>query len=278
MSKCHVRWWAMPRETSKRMRTLASKLWGESDDELRSNSPQTGSCQMLWRCQSCGFKMQALHTEAKSHDDKMVALEKQVATLRSTVVQLREKLTTVTLQLFEVQKFVVPLGGQPGPRTSPATPLSWVEDNKHLLELPRMSDVLAQLESCQLGSEIVFNVCKQNDTSASRILKHCEWVVHNLSRQHPAVYKIGITENVLGRWMGKHYSYKLDPHTRWDGMVVLFVGPDSLSCGLVESYLISRFSGRSGCRNVQPGGESAKPGPGPFFTYCVWRSLAPPWQ
>ena len=41
--------------------------------------------------------------------------------------------------------------------------------------------------------------------------------------------------------MGRRYSYKFDPHTRWDGMIVLFVGPDSLSCGLVESYLISRF-------------------------------------
>lgn len=90
------------------------------------------------------------------------------------------------------------------------------------------------------------------------------------------VYKIGITENVLDRWKGKRYSYKTDPYDSWEKMVVLFVGADSMSCALVESFLIHRFGGRAGCRNCSAGGETAKPGDGPFFTYCVYRLAGPP--
>lgn len=152
--------------------------------------------------------------------------------LQNTVAELREKLARVTLQLFEVQKYVVPLAGQPGLR-SPWTSTSWLEDNEHLLELPRMKSFLLQWETCNCGTEIVFSLCKQQSMTASRVLKHCEWVICNLFKQTPAVYKIGITENPIDRWMGKSYSYKWDPTDDWEQMVILFVGADSMHCALV---------------------------------------------
>ena len=80
----------------------------------------------------------------------------------------------------------------------------------------------------------------------------------------------------MDRWKGRSYSYKFDPTDDWQQMIVVFVGSDSLQSAFVEAHLIHRFLGRGGCRNVRPGGETAKPGPGPFFTYVVWKSLAPP--
>ena len=156
--------------------------------------------------------------------------------LKDFVKNLRDKDSSATLQLFEVQKFVVPLGGQPGPRTTPVTETSWIGGNKDLLSLPGMERFLQQLDTYPNRADISFNMCSQQNITASRILKRGEWVVSRL----------------------------------------MVIGNDSLSCGLVESHLISRFWGRPGCRNCQPGGETAKPGPGPFFTYVVYKSLAVP--
>ena len=69
------------------------------------------------------------------------------------------------------------------------------------------------------------------------------------------MYKIGITENPIERWMKKSYGYKCDPYDDWEQMVILYVGADSMHCALVEAHLIHRFCGRSGCRNVNPGGN-----------------------
>ena len=55
-------------------------------------------------------------------------------------------------------------------------------------------------------------------------------------------------------------------------MTILFVARDSLACSLVESFLTHRFRGRPGCRNIQPGGESAKKGEGPFSLIVSWVS------
>lgn len=255
---------AMPNNGNKRMRSLASKLWCDSDCE--EDDPLLETTLSRSQCASSG----CVHSQSQRGQGQ----SKHFA-LQNTVAELREKLARVTLQLFEVQKYVVPLAGQPGLR-SPWTSTSWLEDNEHLLELPRMKSFLLQWETCNCGTEIVFSLCKQQSMTASRVLKHCEWVICNLFKQTPAVYKIGITENPIDRWMGKSYSYKWDPTDDWEQMVILFVGADSMHCALVEAHLIQRFCGRSGCRNVRPGGESAKPGPGPFYTYVVWRNLAYP--
>ena len=254
----------MSARSSKRLRSLASTLWGDSDDE------DMGShlCPM---CRKPSGVFADLRAQIQN-------LEAQKSSFQNEIFELRKKLARVTLQLFEVQKFVVPLGGQAGPHRTPISEDSWLEDNPHLLDLPRMPQFLKELQTFDHKSEIFFRLCSQNATTASRILQHCEWVVHSLSKKNPAVYKIGITENVLSRWCGKAYSYKLDKFEPWQGMTVVFVGQDSLQCALIESFLISRFIGRAGCRNCNPGGEGVKTAssPGPFFTYVAWRILTPP--
>lgn len=253
----------MPNQGAKRLRTLASKLWGASDDEDFQSSS------ICYDCREKNLEVDGLRAQIKNLKAEKIALQ-------SSVKDLRQKLADVTLQLFDSQKFNTPLGGRPGKCTFPNTCHSWMDDNPHLLDLPRMPEVLQDLEAFDQKREITFNVCAQHAMTASRILQHCEWVVYSLAKNHPAVYKIGITENVVSRWSGKAYSYACDRHEDWQGMVVLFVGGDSLQCALIESFLISRFMGRAGCRNCNPGGESAKAGPGPFFTYVVWRELTPP--
>ena len=248
---------------SKRLRSLASMLWDSDADAVATE-----------RNLSHGASPETTMELVTCRADKL-KLETELCRLRDLVKNLREKDTATTLQLFEVQKFVVPLSGQPGPRTTPVTETSWLEDNKDLLLLPGMERFLQQWDAYPMRSEISFNMCSQQHTTASRILKHGEWVVSRLMAL-PAVFKVGITENVMERWSGKSYSYKFDAYTHWDAMIVLFIANDSLSCGLVESHLISRFWGRPGFRNCQPGGETAKPGPGPFFTYVVYKSLAAP--
>ena len=254
---------AMPTTSAKRLRSLASLLWDSEVDAVPAERN---------RCLAVSLEIDVELAAWKADKQK---LETELSRLKELVKNLREKDTATTLQLFEVQKFVVPLAGQPGPRTTPVTEASWLEDNKDLLLLPGMDQFLKQLDTYPMRSEISFNMCCQQTTTASRILKHGEWVLSRLMAL-PAVFKVGITENVLERWSGKTYSYRFDPYTHWDAMIVLFVGNDSLSCGLVESHLISRFWGRPGFRNCQPGGETAKPGPGPFFTYVVYKSLAAP--
>jgi len=260
---------AMSGKSAKRLRTLASKLLGEDDDDC---ALQVSKVNQTWHSHSMGPRS----LEIEGLQLKVLNLESQRVALETTLGRLREKLSQVTLQLYEAQKFVVPLCGEPGASSQPWSPNTWMTDNPDLLQLPCMEEFLLQWEMCNCKSEISFRLCKQQCMTASRILKHCEWVVVNLSRKHPAVYKIGITENVIDRWKGKSYSYKFDPYDDWQHMTVVFVGADSLQCGFVESYLIHRFLGRSGCRNLRPGGESAKAGSGPFFTYVVWKSLAPP--
>ena len=249
----------MQSHRGKRMRTLASQLLGGSDDEERP--PQVAPLDGKG-----GIKT----LKKKIHD-----LGLQLSSLEEKNADLRNRLAQVSLQLLETQKFSIPLGGDPGLRGLPWTATSWLDDNPQLLDLPRMSDFLRQLEKSQLHchDEICFNLCRQNDNTASRILRHCEWVICSLFRKTPTVYKIGITENVINRWYGKVYGYKQDPHDDWKQLVVLYVGSDSMQCGLIEAHLIDRFRGRSGCRNVLRGGEGVKKDPyaGPYFTYVVWH-------
>ena len=260
---------------NKRLRTLASELLGESDGE--DWGPHHGM-QQGYLCSYCCLNRKADNTESlevQGLRGQIEKLQSQRSALESTLNNLREKLAQVSMQLFETQKFLVPLGGERGIQNLPSDSISWIQNIQHLLELPRMQQFLEQWEAFGGKSEIAFYVCKQNSMTASRILKHCEWVVCSLSKKNPAVYKIGITENVMDRWMGRPYSYKFDPYDDWEQMIVLYVGEDSMQCALVEAHLIHRFLGRSGCRNVRPGGETAQAGAGPFFTYVVWKSLAP---
>lgn len=135
---------------AKRLRTMASVLWNVSDDEGDAVGQPL-------KCTSDAKRIADLESEATFLRAKVTALEEQKAAL-----------TEDTLQLFEVQKFVVPLGGQPGVRTVKSTPHSWLEDNPHLLELPRMNGFPQQWENSALKRDVVFDLCAQNDLTASR--------------------------------------------------------------------------------------------------------------
>ena len=255
----------------KRLRSLASFLWDTgsgSEDELAI--PQ--------RCKHC-FLLEQQVIRLQGEVERLIAsldqLQAEKLALQKDMDELKGKLIGTQCQLFETEKFIVPLGGAPGKKTCPKSDQSWLVDIGDLVGLQGLQRIVEQWRSLQ-GNQIDFNLCAQDDMTASRILQHCEWVVHNLSRRHPAVFKVGITENFVDRWCNKPYCYTKDKSDEWQGMTILFVARDSLACSLVESFLIHRFRGRPGCRNIQPGGESAKKSEGPFFTYCVWRLLVPP--
>ena len=55
-------------------------------------------------------------------------------------------------------------------------------------------------------------------------------------------------------------------------MYVLYAAACFDEAALMEAVLIESHLGRSGCRNIRPGGEGKKMGKGPFFTYLVFKS------
>lgn len=263
----------------KRLRSLASELWDTDSDLLDTPLFAVGEPSKRNQCGSCCLAETTIKKQFEVELDGLrqtiLQLEAEKLDLRDRIQKLKDDLSSTTLQLFEVQKFMRPIGGRPGLKTEPATADSWLSDIGHLIEQPSFNQFYQQWVRFA-SQEITFALCKQDQMNANRILSHCEWVVHSLGRKHPVVYKIGITENVIDRWCNKPYCYKSDKADVWHGMVVLFVGADSLTCGMVESFLIHRFLGRSGCRNSQLGGETAKPSCNLYFTYCVYRILAPP--
>lgn len=245
------------------VRTLASRLWDSDDDSV-----------IITSCAHCSQNLRQAELEMTRLSNIVQQIHAEKKVLQERMIILKEKLATVNLQLFDVQKFVIPLGGKP--HGSKNTSNSWLENIGDVKDEPRMDQFLKQWRNCNFKHEIQFVLCPQPEMTASKILDHCEWAVHSLGKKHPVVYKIGITENCIDRWASKDYSYKHDPYEAWEGMLILFVAANSLSCAFVESFLIHRFRGRRGNRNVNPGGETAKPGRGPFFTYCVYRILRPP--
>ncbi len=186
---------AMSARSSKRLRSLASTLWGDSDDE------DMGShlCPM---CRKPSGVFADLRAQIQN-------LEAQKSSFQNEIFELRKKLARVTLQLFEVQKFVVPLGGQAGPHRTPISEDSWLEDNPHLLDLPRMPQFLKELQTFDHKSEIFFRLCSQNATTASRILQHCEWVVHSLSKKIQLCTKLGSLKTYYHVGVGKHTATSL---------------------------------------------------------------------
>ena len=258
----------------KRLRSLASTLWDTDGDDGVCDQ-RVSDCVYCPNCRRLESMKQEFEVECQGLRDTILQLQSEKSILQERIRKLKDDLSAVTLQLFEVQKYVKPLGGKPGARTEPKTQDSWLLDIGVSVDARSVQEFHEEW-SRFCSSEITFALCKQDQMNANRIFSHCEWVVHKLGRPHPVVYKVGITENVIDRWCNKPYAYTNDQFEKWDGMVVLFVGPNSLTCALVEAFLIHRFIGRPGCRNCLLGGETAKPGCKIYFTYCVWRSLAPP--
>ena len=154
---------------------------------------------------------------------------------------------------------------------------AWVEHlRQEVRALDRVdNEILPMLEDSQFcNGRISFDLCKS--PKASTDLSHCKSTVSRLSAVHPAVFKIGIAANPMQRWSNPTYGYCWDRRERWQGMKVVAACETGFSATLIESVLIEQFRDTPGCRNERPGGESTFPGPGPVFTYVVFRVLTPP--
>lgn len=149
---------------------------------------------------------------------------------------------------------------------------------QELVQCRRLHDeILPELEDSNNANHcILFHLCKSPKASASTILGHVERCVCDLSRKHPAVFKVGITCNPVRRWRNAKYGYAVDKRECWLGMKILAICDTSFSAGLIESFLIRRFLDTPGCRNDRPGGETPSPTEAPHFVYVVYRILLPP--
>lgn len=146
-----------------------------------------------------------------------------------------------------------------------------------VLGLRRLSaEILPNLlETGYCDGKIGFDIPKNPKATASQVIQHVERCVSRLSSKHPAVFKIGITQDPVGRWQNKVYGYCRD-REKWQGMKIMSISSTSFAAGLLETMLINKYRGTPGCRNERPGGESAAPSDGPHFTYVVFKVLTPP--
>lgn len=236
---------------AKRLRSLASLLW--------DTDSTTGTCEE----DPCGnHTTQELQLENAKLRERANALEQDVSILR-------DQLATCMIVKCDASALDEEVcAGHP-----------WVHQLRpDVLRLPRLrSEILPMLTETQnLDGKIVFHLPKCPRATASQVLKHSEERIAQLSCKHPAVFKIGIATNPVKRWSHPTYGYCREVRERWQTMKIVAVTACSFSAALIESALIQKFKGRPGCRNENPGGESASPGEGPHFTYVVVRVLVPP--
>ena len=238
---------------AKRLRSLASALWETDDNDTHPSEVlcfQGGSFNELQR--------------------ENGLLKEQVRQLLAEVEELKSRSSTPhSIQLCQTDSV------QLGERWKQP----WLQNLRHdVLPLPRLeAEILPELlESGNCDGKIVFEIPRNPRCTASQVTNHVVETVAKLSCKHPAVYKIGITVNPVLRWRHPVYGYSRDNRDKWEGMKVIAINSNSFSAALLESLLISKFKGKPGCRNTNPGGETSCPGPGPHFTYVVYRILVPP--
>ncbi len=243
----------------KRLRSLASVLWDHDTEEQPGD--YFGVAQGSG---SNGWKERELQLENDLLKSKAHQLCEEVDTLK--------KKHQITSQLQKPSQHIL------FDRESYGASEKWVHNLRDdVVCLSRLHlEVMPELvHSGKCSGCIIFDLPKSK-SSASQVARHCEVCISKLSSKHPAVFKVGITSNPVRRWMHPTYGYTLDRKERWQGMKVLFVAANSFSVALLECFMISKFKGTPGCRNENPGGESACPGEGPHFLYAVFRILVPP--
>lgn len=116
--------------------------------------------------------------------------------------------------------------------------------------------------------KVVFRLPQSSNAGA--ILSHATQLVHNIIRQGPTIFKIGITADPAHRWGNDRYGYQHD-RDEYQQMLV-FSEADSAGAAMLEASLIKTFKQISGCRNTAPGGESVRHGC-TTYTYIVFRHL-----
>lgn len=238
---------------SKRLRSLASILW-DSDSEQPETFFGVAGPQ---------------HTQIRELQSENDFLKVRAQQLSSEVEALKREISRLSSSPSEL------VSSHSGIYTESE---QWIHSLRdEVVHLPRLHlEVLPELmDSKYCSGCIIFDLPKVKAT-ASQVTRHGENCISKLSKQHPVVFKVGITSNPLRRWMHPLYGYARDRLEKWQGMKVFSVTADSFSAALLESFLISKFKGTPGCRNENPGGESACPGKGPHFSYVVFRVLVPP--
>lgn len=245
---------------AKRIRTLASLLW-ESDvedcvDRCSSQKPDDGTT----------ARLRMLETENSNLRAQLYQLQRENALLRMPkptppLVPGAKPSVVELLQTWPDQAWIQAVGDS-------------------VVGLPRLrEEILPQLHGTNNGKGcILFHLCKNPKAKASAILQHALNSVLDLSKKHPAVFKIGITSNPIERWTHSKYGYALDKRENWLGMKVIAVFDTSALAAMVESFLIHKFVNTPGCRNAAAGGETASPVEGPHFTYIVYKILLPPFR
>lgn len=236
----------------KRLRSLASKLW----DTDSSPSPK--------RSTGCTLVAQHGQNELQLENEH---LKQQVQRLQAEIHELKQ--CAASPQYHQHGNLDLKALGFKEP---------WIDSLRHdCVNLTRVTaEILPDLlETDYCNGKIIFDIPKNPKATASQVAKHHERCVSKLSSKHPAVFKIGITGNPVARWRHSVYGYCRDRED-WQGMLIMSVSSTSFAAALLETMLISIYRDTPGCRNQRPGGETASDSDGPYFTYVVFKELAPP--
>ncbi|CAK9065015.1 unnamed protein product [Durusdinium trenchii] len=111
-------------------------------------------------------------------------------------------------------------------------------------------------------------------SSTGTVVRHAIETFEKILRKHgPMVFKFGWTHDAHCRFRNPKFGYVVDPHQRWQTMVVVFASHESIGPAFLEAFLIEKFQGTPGCRNVRSGGDTIIDRGGPFFTYVVYQSF-----
>ena len=230
---------------AKRLRSLA--LWDSDAEEA-----------------AVGLREAELHRENKHLRERVQLLEAELKILKAQTAGVHAMPTNGDEHV---------LSGRP------CSTEKWLQSlRSDVLCLSRLySEILTDLQGTNnCDGHIHFEIPRNPKATASQVSAKVEASVAKLWAKHPAVFKVGITSNPVQRWMHQVYGYSHDRREKWQGMNILFVSPTSLPAAFIETMLISRFRDSPGCRNENPGGETASPGEGPHFVYVVYRILYPP--
>ena len=120
----------------------------------------------------------------------------------------------------------------------------WLSNlGEEVVKLPRLwEEILPQLhDSNSCAGRILFDLTISPKATASTVLRHAENCVGNLSKEHPAVYKIGISSNPVKRWNHSLYGYGSEKQERWLGMKIIAACDSAFGAAMVESALIRLF-------------------------------------
>ena len=173
----------------KRFRSMASKLW----DPDSSPSPD--------RSVHVNVTKNELQLENEHLREKVLSLQAEIHQLK-----LRSTLP------HDLHKGPVDLSGFKEP---------WIcKLRQDVACLPRLAtEILPQLqETSNCDGKITFDIPTNPKATASRVARHVERSVSNLSSEHPAVFKMGITASPVHRWCHPVYGYGRDRKEKWQGM------------------------------------------------------------